>query len=52
MEDGVKNEGDSIAGAPLPTDKTLRARKNVLIQFWRFVAINIRMVKMIFKGNH
>jgi hypothetical protein len=52
MRDGVENEDDSIAGAPLPTAKTLRARKNLPIQFWRFIAINIRMVRMIFKGNH
>jgi len=48
----MENEDDVISKAPLPTEKTLRARKNLLIQFWRFVAINIRMVKMIFKGNH
>ena len=45
-------DDDAISGAPLPTEKTLRARQNLLIQLWRFVAINFRMVKMIFKGNH
>ena len=29
-----------IASAPLPTAKTLRARKNLFIQFGRFLAIN------------
>ena len=48
----MENADDVIAKAPLPTDKTLRARRNLLLQFWRFIAINIRMVKMIFKGNH
>lgn len=48
----MANEDDGISGAPLPTEKTLRARQNLLIQFWRFIAINFRMVKMIFKGNH
>lgn len=48
----MENEDDVISKAPLPTEKTLRARKNLLIQFWRFIAINFRMVKMIFKGNH
>lgn len=48
----MDNEDDVIAKAPLPTEKTLRARKNLLIQLWRFIAINFRMVKMIFKGNH
>lgn len=48
----MANEDDAISGAPLPTEKTLRSRQNLFIQFWRFVAINFRMVKMIFKGNH
>jgi len=48
----MENEDEVISKAPLPTEKTLRARKNLLIQFWRFIAINFRMVKMIFKGNH
>lgn len=48
----MANEDEGISGAPLPTEKTLRARQNLLIQLWRFAAINFRMVKMIFKGNH
>jgi len=36
-----------IANAPLPTDKTLRARKNPFIQFGRFLAINTKMFKII-----
>lgn len=48
----MANEEIAISGAPLPTEKTLKARQNLLIQFWRFIAINFRMVKMIFKGNH
>jgi len=39
----------NIARAPLPTDKTLRARKNLLIQFERFVVINTKMLKIIRK---
>lgn len=37
----------NIASAPLPTDKTLRARKNLFIQFGRFLAINTKMFKII-----
>jgi len=48
----MENEELSIAKAPLPTSETLRARKNLFIQSWRFIAINIRMVKMILKGHH
>ncbi len=40
-----------IASAPLPTPKTLRARKNLLIQLGRFMAINTKMVKIIRKEH-
>jgi hypothetical protein len=48
----MENPNEAIANAPLPTEKTLRFRKNILIQLWRFTAINIKMVKMILKGHH
>jgi hypothetical protein len=48
----MENPNEAIAQAPLPTKKTLRFRKNLLIQMWRFVAINIKMVNMIRKGHH
>src|SRR5450631_1049721 len=32
----------NVASAPLPTDKTLRARKNLIIQLQRFAAINLK----------
>ena len=38
-----------IASAPLPTEKTLRARKNLLVQSGRFLAINAKMLKIIRK---
>jgi hypothetical protein len=48
----MENPQESIARAPLPTEKTLKQRKSVLIQFTRFVAINLKMIKMIRKGHH
>ncbi len=42
----------TIATAPLPTAKTLRARVSLPVQAWRFVAINLRMIKIIRKGHH
>jgi hypothetical protein len=42
----------SIASAPLPTAKTLRARASLPVQAWRFIAINVRMIKIIRKGHH
>ena len=48
----MENPGEAIARAPLPTEKTLKQRKNVLIQLTRFAAINIKMIRMIRKGHH
>lgn len=42
----------SIAHAPLPTPKTVRARTSLPVQLWRFAAINVRMLRMVFKGHH
>ncbi len=42
----------SIAEAPLPTAATLRLRKNVPYQVLRFIAFNIRMLKMVRKAHH
>jgi len=47
----MDNTEANIESAPLPTDKTLRARKNLLIQFGRFVAINVKMLKIIQKEH-
>jgi hypothetical protein len=47
----MENPNDSIWHAPLPTEKTLRFRKNLLIQFWRFIIINLKMLAMIRKGH-
>jgi len=36
-----------IASAPLPTQATLRQRRNVFVQFWRFIAFNLMIVRVI-----
>jgi hypothetical protein len=41
-----------FSGAPRPIEKTIKMRKNVIFQLWRFVSLNTRMLKMIFKGDH
>jgi hypothetical protein len=41
-----------LSGAPLPIEKTLKMRKNIFFQVWRFLSLNLRMVAMIFKGDH
>jgi len=38
---------EQIAAAPLPTSATLRERKNVFIQFGRFIAFNLRIIRVI-----
>lgn len=48
----MENPQEAISRAPLPTEKTLKQRKNVLLQLFRFAAINIKMIKMIRKGHH
>ncbi len=55
-DDNVYSETDArtaerIADAPLPTRGTLRLRQNLLVQFWRFVRINLKMMRIIHSGH-
>ncbi|WP_253842994.1 hypothetical protein [Mycobacterium colombiense] len=43
---------ERIANAPLPTRAKLRMRQNLLIQAWRFVRINTKMMRIIAGGHH
>jgi len=43
---------ETFPNAPVPTDKQLKARKNVFLQFARFIALNLKMVAMMNKGHH
>ncbi len=40
-----------IAEAPLPTQATLKRRKNLFWQFLRFIAHNVRIMRMVIKGH-
>ncbi len=42
---------ERIADAPLPTRATLRMRQNLLVQFWRFVRINLKMMRIVYSGH-
>ncbi|MBS4729297.1 hypothetical protein MSM1_13450 [Mycobacterium sp. SM1] len=42
---------ERIADAPLPTPTTLRRRQNIVVQFWRFARINLRMMRIIRSGH-
>lgn len=48
----MENNFADLSGAPRPIEKTLKMRKNIFLQLWRFVSLNLRMVAMIFKGDH
>jgi hypothetical protein len=41
-----------LRGAPLPTEATLRRRSNPAFQLTRFVAFNLRILRMAAKGHH
>lgn len=41
-----------LSGAPRPIEKTLKMRKNIFFQLLRFCNLNLKMVAMIFKGDH
>jgi hypothetical protein len=47
--------GDPVADlskAPLPTKKTLQLRRNLPLQFLRFVSFDLRILRMVAKGHH
>lgn len=39
---------ERICDAPLPTPARLRMRQNILVQFWRFIRINVKMLRIIY----
>lgn len=47
-EDLVKD----VSKAPLPTEHVLKRRHNLGYQFGRFVAFDLRIMRMVFKGHH
>jgi len=42
---------DRIESAPLPTPKTLRQRKSVFFQFFRFLVLNVKILEMVHKAH-
>jgi hypothetical protein len=47
----MDHTAEDIASAPLPTAKTLRVRSNLVSQFGRFLAINLKMARIIRKEH-
>ncbi|HQR80517.1 MAG TPA: hypothetical protein PLT68_09885 [Actinomycetota bacterium] len=42
----------TFSEAPLPDEKELKARRNLLRQSWRFAVLNLKMITMVTKGHH
>jgi len=42
---------DRIAAAPLPSARTLRRRRSIPLQLFRFGRINLRMLRMVRKAH-
>ncbi|HRV69359.1 MAG TPA: hypothetical protein P5108_07900 [Marmoricola sp.] len=40
-----------LSKAPLPTERTLKRRRSLPLQFTRFVVFNARMLRMVAKGH-
>ncbi len=40
-----------LSKAPLPTEKTLKSRRSLPLQFTRFLAFNSRIMRMVVKGH-
>jgi hypothetical protein len=51
LENKADLTADSIANAPLPTARTLRARNSIPRQLVRFVAFNARMLRIVAHGH-
>ncbi len=41
-------QGDRLKQAPQPTKRTLRARKNLPVQLWKFGVFNLKSLKSFF----
>ena len=41
----------AIQSAPLPTERTLRRRRNLVIQLMRFASLNARMAYIALRGH-
>lgn len=47
----MKPQSTEKVTAIRPTERTLYYRRSLLLQVWRFLAINWRMTKMILKSH-
>ncbi len=40
-----------VSTAPMPTQQTLKMRRTIPFQFTRFLAFNVRIMRMVLKGH-
>ncbi len=52
MSHETSSPAHDLRSAPLPTAKTLRMRKNLPYQTYRFAVFNVRIMRMVLKGHH
>jgi hypothetical protein len=50
--DPTSNDVTTFDNAPLPTARQMKARNNLVVQFGRFIALNLKMIGMVRKGHH
>ncbi len=50
-DQNARHEADTRVLPPLPTRRTLRRRQSLPLQFGRFVALNVKMLRMVFRGH-
>ncbi|MFT0762586.1 hypothetical protein [Scrofimicrobium sp. R131] len=51
MTEPVGGPVADLEGAPLPTKRTLRHRKNIFSQFFKFMGFNTMILRMVAKGH-
>jgi len=51
MSDPFAPADEHLSTAPLPTAQTLRRRKSLPLQLWRFAVLNLKIIRMVLKGH-
>ncbi|HEX2857973.1 MAG TPA: hypothetical protein VHO26_10950 [Propionibacteriaceae bacterium] len=52
MSDKIQSPVSDLTGAPLPTERTLKYRRNLAVQSWKFALFNARILRMVLRGRH
>lgn len=51
MSEETHTYAPNLAEAPMPDARTLRRRNSICYQFWRFLVIDFKMMKVIYKKH-